>query len=240
MSFGIRMIRAAAAASLSVGVCVSVAAPAIEPGQYVYVEGGSAHGVLSIHANRFTLETIGGNCHTCSLSGTVDGHTAVATDSGGVCRIALSGDGRRVLKLDSAGADACRDNCGARAGFDGEYRRPPAACTDRQRSARIEQSHRQYAAKDYDAARATLTAVLSQCAAFMDWIERDKAKSDLALAEYHRGDRARCAAVLADTVAVQRQKDDAFGLPPCDAENYQSTGKAILHNLALCQAAAKP
>jgi hypothetical protein len=35
-----------------------------------------------------------------------------------------------------------------------------------------------------------------------------------------------------------KDSDVSFGLPPCDAENYQSTGKAILHNAALCKALA--
>jgi hypothetical protein len=33
-----------------------------------------------------------------------------------------------------------------------------------------------------------------------------------------------------------KENDASFGLPPCDAENEQATGKAILHNAALCRA----
>ena len=237
MTLGMRMRRALMILGLSASTLVMAADPAIEPGEYVYVEGGSAHGVLSIKGNRFNIETMGGNCHSCSVDGTLKGHTGVAD----ACRVAISSvsnDG--TLKVDtSATQDACRDFCGMRAMFDGEYRRAPAACTDRQRTARIGQAHKQYAAKNYDAARTTLRALLSECDPFMDWIERDKARSDLAVTEYHRGDNAQCLAALSDTVAVRSQGDDSAFMPPCDADNYASTRKAILYNQGLCKAPPK-
>jgi hypothetical protein len=235
----VRNTLAAAVFGLATTAWATAATPTPAPGQYTNTEGGNGHGTLTIKGTSFTLTTIGGNCHTCALEGTIEGGVGVAKDSNGACRITMSGTGS-MLTLDSTGTvDACRDFCGARAGFDGEYLRPPAACTDRQRAARIEQSHKQYAAKDYDVARTTLTSLLSECGTFMDWIERDKAKSDLALTEYHRGDSAQCLAVLSDTVAVRAQKSNFNFMPPCDAENYAPTGKAILHNQALCQAPAK-
>jgi hypothetical protein len=124
------------------------------------------------------------------------------------------------------------------ANFDGEYRRQPVACMDRQRIARIEQSQKQYAAKNYEAARGTLTAVLTECGIFMDWIERDKANNDLARIAYLRGDSAQCLTKLSDTFAVHVRKGHDVLSPPADAENYQSIGDAILHNLALCQIVA--
>ncbi|AJY27308.1 hypothetical protein BTM_2240 [Burkholderia thailandensis 34] len=245
MNWGIRMRAAAAfsaglSASLLASLSAIAAGPAIDSGRYLYVEGGSAHGVLSIKGNAFDIETMGSNCHTCALSGTLEGRVGIARDGDNVCRIAVSG-GHGAVKLDTSGSDACRDFCGMRASFDGEYRRPGAACTDRARDVRTERSHKQYAAHDYDAARATLKSLLDECSGFMGWIELDRAKSDLALTEYHRGDRAQCVSVLSDTVAYRAQQDhsEAFGLPPCDADNYQSTGDAILHNLALCRAPAK-
>ncbi|ATF35093.1 hypothetical protein CO709_17870 [Burkholderia thailandensis] len=244
MNWRIRMRAAVAAAVFSAGLSASVpaiaAGPAVDAGRYLYVEGGSAHGVLTVKGNAFNIETIGGNCHTCALSGTFDGRVGIARDGDNVCRIAVSG-GHGVVRLDTSGSDACRDFCGMRASFDGEYRRPSAACADRARSVRTERSHKQYAAHDYDGARATLKSLLAECSGFMDWIELDRAKSDLALTEYHRGDRAQCVAVLSDTLAYRAQQDhsEAFGLPPCDADNYKPTGDAILHNLALCRAPAK-
>jgi hypothetical protein len=166
------------------------------------------------------------------------GRVGVDKDEG-ECHIAVSGN-KDGLKLDSsATAEACREFCGMRAMFDGDYRRAPAACTDRQRQARIGHAHKEYAAKDYDAARTTLRSLLADCDPFMDWIERDKARSDLAVTEYHRGDNAQCLAVLFETTAITAQRDASLILPPCDADNYVSTSKAILYNQMLRQAPGK-
>nr|WP_316665944.1 hypothetical protein [Ralstonia sp. LMG 19083] len=225
-------------AGLSVSAWAMAAGPVVEPGEYVYILGGSASGAMTVKGNSFNITTIGGNCHTCAIEGTFRGRIGVDKDEG-KCRIAVSGS-RDALKLDSsATAEACRDFCGMRAMFDGDYRRTPAACTDRQRQARIGQAHKQYAAKDYDAARTTLRSLISDCDAFMDWIERDKARSDLAVTEYHRGDKAQCLAVLSETTAVKAQADASLSLPPCDADNYASTSKAILYNQGLCKAPVK-
>lgn len=242
MSVKTSLVLAAPLVALLLSTSIFAAGPAVQPGQpgeYTYVEGGSAHGQLTIKGSGFTLETIGGNCSTCSLQGAIQGTTAEAADGDTKCHVKLSGN-KNALKLDSSSStESCTNFCGARAAFDGEYRRPPPACTSQKRAARIEQSHKQYAARNYDASRMTLTSVLSECGTFMDWVERDKARSDLALTEFHRGDSAQCLAVLSKTVAVQSQKDGGVSLPPCDRDNYESTSKAILHNQALCQAPKK-
>ncbi|MCA8051117.1 hypothetical protein [Burkholderia arboris] len=101
-------------------------AAAVEPGEYLYVEGSHAHGVLLVKGGRFAIDTIGGNCHTCSLTGTLKNNMGVASGDGETCRISITGD-RGTLKVNSGSADGCRSYCGARAMFDGEYRQPAAA-----------------------------------------------------------------------------------------------------------------
>nr|WP_311529892.1 hypothetical protein [uncultured Ralstonia sp.] len=232
------MRRALMIMGLSASACAMAASPAVEPGEYVYILGGSASGAMTVNGNSFNITTIGGNCHTCAIEGTFQGRIGVDRDEG-KCHIAVSGN-KDALKLDSsATAEACRDFCGMRAMFDGDYRRAPAACTDRQQQARIGQAHRQYAAKNYDAASTTLRSLLSDCGPYMDWIERDKARSDLAVTEYHRGESAQCLAALSETTAVKAEKDTSLVLPPCDADNYAATSKAILYNQRLCSAPAK-
>ena len=238
MTRGMWMRHTLTIAGLLASAWAMAAGPAVESGEYVYILGGSASGTMTVKGSSFNITTIGGNCHTCAIEGTFRGRVGVDKDEG-TCRIAVSGN-KDALKLDSsATAEACREFCGMRAMFDGDYRRAPAACTDRQRQARIGQAHKQYAAKDYDAARTTLRSLLSECDLFMDWIERDKARSDLAVTEYHRGDNAQCLAVLSETIAVKAQKDASLFLPPCDADNYASTSKAILYNQGLCKAPIK-
>jgi len=238
MTRGMWMRHTLMIAGLLASAWAMAAGPAVESGEYVYILGGSASGTMTVKGSSFNITTIGGNCHTCAIEGTFRGRVGVDKDEG-TCRIAVSGN-KDALKLDSSTtAEACRGFCGMRAMFDGDYRRAPAACTDRQRQARIGQAHKQYAAKDYDAARTTLRSLLSECDLFMDWIERDKARSDLAVTEYHRGDNAQCLAVLSETIAVKAQKDASLFLPPCDADNYASTSKAILYNQGLCKAPIK-
>ncbi|WP_198390406.1 hypothetical protein [Burkholderia ubonensis] len=65
-------------------------ASAVEPGEYFYVEGGHAHGALLVKGSRFTLDTVGANCHTCSLTGTLKGNVGVASDGGETCRISIT------------------------------------------------------------------------------------------------------------------------------------------------------
>ena len=238
MTRGMWMRHTLMIAGLLASAWAMAAGPAVESGEYVYILGGSASGTMTVKGSSFNITTIGGNCHTCAIEGTFRGRVGVDKDES-TCRIAVSGN-KDALKLDSSTtAEACRGFCGMRAMFDGDYRRAPAACTDRQRQARIGQAHKQYAAKDYDAARTTLRSLLSECDLFMDWIERDKARSDLAVTEYHRGDNAQCLAVLSETIAVKAQKDASLFLPPCDADNYASTSKAILYNQGLCKAPIK-
>ena len=238
MTRGMWMRHTLMIAGLLASAWAMAAGPAVESGEYVYILGGSASGTMTVKGSSFNITTIGGNCHTCAIEGTFRGRVGVDKDEG-TCRIAVSGN-KDALKLDSsATAEACRGFCGMRAMFDGDYLRAPAACTDRQRQARIGQAHKQYAAKDYDAARTALRSLLSECDLFMDWIERDKARSDLAVTEYHRGDNAQCLAVLSETIAVKAQKDASLFLPPCDADNYASTSKAILYNQGLCKAPIK-
>lgn len=215
-------------------------ASAVEPGEYVYVEGGQAHGVLVVKGGRFKVDTLGANCHLCSLTGTLKGNVGMTTDGDETCRISITGN-HGTLKLDSGNTDACRSYCGERATFEGEYRRPPEACTGRSRAARLMQARAQYAKKDYAAAEAAFTSLIGECASDMDWIEVDRVRSELALTQFHLGERTKCLATLSETTAMRNyddsdgQSDASFGLLPCDAEDYQSTGKAIMHNAALCK-----
>jgi len=229
----LRVAVLAAGIAAMAGATMSAAA-AVESGEYVYTEGGSGHGTLTIRNGQFTIETIGANGHTCELGGKLQGQTGVASDGAdGTCRLTFSGSQGR-LNIDTGQTDACRAFCGMRAMFDGEYRKAPATCTAHARSTRLNGAHAAYAKKQYADARDAFAALIGECKPFMSWIEIDSARSDLALAHYHLGENAQCLATLADTIAV-RALDE---LPPTDADDYRSTGKAILFNEGLCKAAA--
>ena len=212
-------------------------------GDFVYLEGGSAHGALTLRGSVLSIETVGANCHSCSLDGTLSGRHGVVRDADAECRLTVAPDGATSLTVTVDGEDAdgaCRAYCGARASFTGRYARAPAARIGRQRSNRVEQSRRQYAAKDYDAARTTLQALLAECATFMDWLEADRVRNDLALAQFHLGAPELCLQTLGQTLAGRAHGEDDLALPPCDRDNDLPTARATWHNRALCQAAGKP
>ncbi|WP_321887610.1 hypothetical protein [Paraburkholderia bannensis] len=225
-------IAVAAVAGLAAGEAV-----AVEPGTYVYTEGGNAYGTLTVKGDRFSIETLGANAHTCELDGTVHGQAGTAKGDAGdsePCRFTVSGSQGR-LRIDTGNSDACRQFCGMRARFEGEYRKAPASCTAHAIGARLEHAHGAYAKKQYADARDTLAALIDDCKLFMSWIETDSVRSDLALAHYHLGENAQCLKVLADTRAIQYPDE----LPPADADSYRSTGNAVLFNEKLCKTAAR-
>ncbi|CAM2154711.1 Secreted protein [Pararobbsia alpina] len=239
----IRLALTLSAACLA-SACAIAAIAAPLDGEYVYTPAGHASGTLSISGGKFTISTVGSNCHSCDVQGKLDGNHGIAGDADQTCRITFSDD-HGTLKLDSGNSDACRSFCGARAMFDGQYQKAPQACSDHSRSSRLKQARGQYGAKNFTAAATSYQSLLDQCSTFMDWIEADRVRSELALTQYHMGDNAQCLSTLAPTRAIENQSnggddsDGTFGLPPCDAENYQSTGKAILHNAALCKGTAQ-
>lgn len=226
---------------LALAACApAVAEPTVPAGEYVYVENGTAHGEMSVAGAKFSIATTGGNCHECSVDGRFSGMHGIVDDGVSSCRFDASVGGPSVrLEIPAAQQDGCRAFCGARAVFEGEYRKPPAACTKAARSSRLEEARRAYRARDYATARAGLRGLVAECATFTDWIELDRERNDLALAELHAGDPAQCLKVLADTTAAGAKNEDDLGLPPCDKDNYLSTAKSTWHNRSVCQAAIK-
>jgi hypothetical protein len=129
----------------------------------------------------------------------------------------------------------------ARGSFDGKYRVPPAACTASSRKAQRQKFLQLYRARQYAAAASILNMLTAQCTDFMNWIEMDEVRNDLALAQYHQGEFAQCVQTLNTTIAGQ-VKDEAelksgtgaAFLPPCDFDNYAEVAKATWFNKAMC------
>jgi hypothetical protein len=67
-------------------------------------------------------------------------------------------------------------------------------------------------------------------------MEADRARNDLALAQYHMKQSSACKATLAKTYAAGMKTLKAVeeDLPPIDYEAYAGTAKATFHNLKLC------
>ncbi len=209
------------------------------PGEY---ETHRAWGSLTIEKVaggdlRFSIEVLGGNAHTCSLQGSIEGEVGKADDSdpAAPCLVSFRPQGK-AIEVGSNTPQACRMFCGMRAMFEGRYYWPPQGCKPKERVTRKETFTRQYRARNYPQALATIEKLDAECGAFLDWIEIDRLRNDTAITLYHLGRRADCRAALAPTRAAQVADADALReeLPPTDFENYLAVAKATWHNLRLC------
>jgi hypothetical protein len=230
--------------ALLLGVGTALAAPADPvPGTYIFNRGMGSLAVRKDGQNRlsFEIETIGGNCHTCEVKGVIRnaiGH-AESEDPALRCDIAFA-SGRSSVVVTPITTDACQSYCGARGSFDGTYRIPPAMCTASSRDAQRKKFLQLYRGRQYAAAANLLTSLSAQCADFMNWIEMDEVRNDLALAQYHQGKFAQCLQTLDKTVAAKVKDEaelksgDTVHLPPCDFDNYIEVAKATWFNKSMC------
>lgn len=206
-------------------------AQTIAPGSYVY-EGGN--GTLMIKSDQtFSISTFGGNAHMCELEGTIRGNRGAVADS--KCGVTLKPAGAN-WQLDTTD-DSCRDFCGARAGFQGLYIKPSAACTYSAVAKSRKVFKSQYDQKDYTAAIQTLAPVLTQCAQVVNRFEEHWIRNDVALAQFKAGDKAGCLATLAPLaeLASRTDADIRDTGEPTYVENYLKLAKAVRTNLRLCK-----
>lgn len=220
----------------------------IRPGKYILTDDS---GTLVIRQGEgkeqltFAIDTVGGNCHLCGVTGVISGNTGRAdpwVDDGSEpsCSIAFSAKGT-AIQVQAVTEAACRNYCGARASFDGTYRLPPAACTAAARQKQRDASLRSHKAGRYSEAAQALEGLIHQCGGFMNWIEIDQVRNDLAVAQYRKGEFAQCLTTLSHTRVghVKDQAELASGngpvfLPPCDFDNYIAVARATWFNRALC------
>jgi hypothetical protein len=158
--------------------------PQPAPGNYILDHD---NGTLSIQQDRqdqslFKIETIGANCHTCDVSGVIQNGVGRSDAAYGEaqCRIAFAIHGTSI-EVTPITEEACRGYCGARASFEGAYSIPPADCTKDAQQAERDKSLRLYRAHRYASAANLLRALTVQCSNFINWIEADRIRNDLAL-----------------------------------------------------------
>lgn len=236
---------------MAVGLCASAAAWAAGPapaatvdtpaaGRYV-TQGGFGELDVQPAANGsapFELSVQGANGHSCGLEGTIQGGRATLPTMAGEpdCKLVFETKPNGVT-VSSPTLEACRFFCGSRAGFDFEYLRLPEACTpERVRTQRAAfQGH--YKTKRYRQAAPVLQQLLRQCETFLFWVDAGRVRNDLAITQYHLGDKAACRATLVPvaSVATRNRSTLKAQLPPADFEMFLPVAKATWHNLKLCQ-----
>jgi len=232
---------AAVAVALVAAKLCAAAAPA--PGEY---ETQRSWGSLRIEAAaggglRFSIDTIGGNAHTCSLQGKIENGIGKADDSDAAspCLVTFRAEGG-AIEVGSSTPEACRMFCGMRAMFEGSYLLPPKGCKPKERAARKEVFSRQYRGHDWAAALATIEKLDADCGRFFDWVDIDRLQNDRAITLHHLGRSSDCQAVLAKTRAAKYADADALreNMAPADFEAYLPVAKATWHNQKLCRDSA--
>lgn len=227
------------------------AAPEVHPGHYVRDHDSGTLTIRKDEQNRriFEIESVGANCHSCTVSGSIRGTVGhadswAADESESKCNISFSGD-RSALVVRPITQEECRAYCGMRAGFDGSYRVPPTTCTNAGRQMVRDKFLRLYRSRRFSQATEILHGLIAQCENFMNWIEMDDVRNDLALAQYHNGEFEQCLATLNSTLAAGVNDEEelkagsrGFYLPPCDFDNYIDVAKSTWYNKALCTKAA--
>ncbi len=173
----------------------AIAADSIKPGTYV-TEG--AWGNLEVSSSsadspmKFTIDVVGGNGHICNVEGEIRNNQAITEDK---CVIQFEGHSDRVSVTVGKGfTDACREYCGARAWFPGDYFPVNPFCS-KSLSIRGDFSLN-YKSGKYRKARDLLMKLLSECERFTDWHIQAEIRNDLAITEYHLGDKTACLKAL--------------------------------------------
>jgi hypothetical protein len=219
----------------------------IVTGEYITEAGW---GVLTLSKSNkqtlhFVIETVGSNVHVCNLEGDIKNHQAVldADDSDKPCVINFLPKGEN-LEVSSVESESCRAFCGARAGFEGLYLKPPAGCTGKEISKTRKQFDHFYASKAYDKAATTLESLLQGCAKTLDWLDFGRISNDLAITQYHLSQFKKCQKTLApiinasvagtDEKLPKTEQELKELLLPSDFDNYLPIAKSTWHNWKLC------
>jgi hypothetical protein len=205
-------------------------------GSYVY-EGGN--GELRIQADgSFTIDTVGGNGHSCYLEGVLKGKRARLPDS--ECVVTFTSEGNDIHVTDNE-HESCRYSCGARAGFTGVYIRPSLACTYKGMEATRRKFKQQFDKKNFSDAVQTLLPILTECAPVLNRFSEWDIRNDLALAQLRSGDAAACLRTLQplQDLGLTSYEDVQKTPEPTFADIYLRIARATRTNLRLCNAGLK-
>lgn len=214
----------------------------IKPGEYVYSGG---YGVLTVSADKggtqkFELEVVGANFHTCSLAGVIRNNEARMEDSADdkqPCVVTFK-PGKDGIAVDSRHERACSFFCGVRARFEGTYAMPPAGCAPslvRQTRNRFKAA---YDKKQYAEARGVLAPVVDKCLGTLNHYGEGWVRNDMAITYYRTGELAACREVLKPWQELAGTPDSEIkdGYPPSDAEEMLRLAQATRANLKVCGA----
>jgi len=210
----------------------TAAAQSISPGTYV-TEGG--WGTLIVHKDgRFRIQSIGTNGHSCDVEAVLKGMKATTSEG---CSILFERSLDRVsVSPDARTEEACRNHCGMRAGFSGDYFAEVSVCRaqpvnqDRSRFAGL------YRERKYREAVEVLGTLLNRCGRFLYWQSDAEVRNDLAVAYHHLHDDAACVGVLSPLrrTFVEDERVTARAFAPSDADWGEQMVKTTRFNWKAC------
>jgi hypothetical protein len=201
----------------------------ISTGNYV-TEGGWGSLTISRSTSNaplsFEISATGANAHFCFGTGEIRGDKGISDE----CSIQLEQQKNKMLvKMIDGGC-----GCGMNVQVDGEYFREDSYCA-KQKDIRDEFSQ-QYQAGQYKQAKKTLGQLLSRCDSFMDWHALAEIRNDLAITEFHLGNKAACLNLL-EPIKKQFVDDPAqsgYWFRPADEVWGEATTKATRFNWKKC------
>lgn len=216
----------------------SYAQPEISPGEYITERGW---GNLKIKKDikgglSFEIDAVGGNAHTCSLSGEIKSGKSVleGSEKDKPCIVSFTTTGKGINVTDNE--NACRYYCGARAGFTGLYLKPQKGCDSASMKKTRKEFKRLYDKREFALARVKLEQLLKTCSDIIDWTDLGWIRNDLAITLYKLRDYSECRRVLQPLEEDAKQSDDELreSYPPADAYSAIPIARATRTNLKLC------
>jgi hypothetical protein len=218
---------------------------ALLAGDYELPKG---RGTLSISrtpdgATRFKIDTVGGNGHSCYAEGVILGVVGHLTPELGMadeCTLAFT-ESKRSVSV-SLSSDTCPALCGARASIDGVYQMPSSMCRASTRERAQTQAKTQFNSASYLEAQATLLSLYRNCMQYLNWIEIDEVRNQLAKSQQRVGRERQCRKTLRETLAAKYSNEDSLRgeLAPTDFDNYIPTAQAIWETSASCNKEGSP
>lgn len=227
---------------LAIGLVLELhAAEIVPPGDYTTegAWGDMKVGPADEHGTQtFSIESIGGNGHICSLEGEISRRQA-ATDVG--CRIEfVVRPGQVTVAIRPGTEQECREHCGMRAIFDGSYY-PKIAFCQKEQAVRAD-FLRLYQAKKFLEARDTLHGLLTRCAKFLHWHSDAEIRNDLAITEFRLGNAEACLRALGPlrTTFVEDPEKTGHAFTPVDEGWGEEMVKTTRFNWQKCGGVLPP
>ena len=215
-------------------------AQSLPPGIYIS-DGG--RGTLRIEAERdgtqrFSLNEVGANFHTCDLEGDVRASRAtLPTYDDAVCRISFARQDDGILvEQNEDDFEHCRSFCGARASFGGVYLSIAPMCEPDLIAAQRKAFKKAYDQKRFADAAVMLESVIPACERTLTDADHGWIASDLAITRHKLGDHSGCVAVLEGYRELASMDEAAIrdSYPPSEADVYARLARAVRTNLKLC------